>query len=152
LGKTISEKILAKAAGRKEVLPGEIVEARIDLAMLHENTGTPAVMAFREIGLESVGRRSQGRMPRHRSSERRVANKPKDGVYPSYNQLGLDSIVFYKRSILGTRTKTGSPGEFHPQAPTDPYVNLSIHTALLTQSISTIDFALVKDSSHCWLT
>ncbi len=54
MGKTISEKILAKAADRPEVFPGEIVEARIDLAMLHENTGTPAVMAFREIGLNSV--------------------------------------------------------------------------------------------------
>ena len=54
MGKTISEKILAKACGREKVSPGEIVEARIDLAMLHENTGTPAVMAFREIGLNSV--------------------------------------------------------------------------------------------------
>jgi homoaconitate hydratase family protein len=54
LGKTISEKILAKACGREEVSPGEIVEARIDLAMLHENTGTPAVMAFRDIGLDRV--------------------------------------------------------------------------------------------------
>jgi len=49
LGKNIIEKILAKASGRKEVSPGQIVEAKIDLAMLHENTGAPAVMAFREI-------------------------------------------------------------------------------------------------------
>lgn len=48
------EKILARASDRRELSPGEIVEARIDLAMLHENTGTPAVMAFREIGLERV--------------------------------------------------------------------------------------------------
>jgi 3-isopropylmalate/(R)-2-methylmalate dehydratase large subunit len=54
LGKNIIEKILAKASDRKEVSPGEIVEAKIDLAMLHENTGTPAVMAFREIGLKNV--------------------------------------------------------------------------------------------------
>jgi len=54
LGKNMIEKILAKASDRSEVSPGEIVEARIDLAMLHENTGTPAVMAFREIGLDRV--------------------------------------------------------------------------------------------------
>ena len=47
---------------------------------------------------------------------------------------------------------SSSPGEFHPQALTDPYMNLSIHTAPLIQSISTIDFALVKGSSHLWLT
>lgn len=54
MGKNIIEKILAKASGRKEVSPGQIVEAKIDLAMLHENTGAPAVMAFREIGLHNV--------------------------------------------------------------------------------------------------
>ncbi|MDI7261632.1 MAG: 3-isopropylmalate dehydratase large subunit [Thermodesulfobacteriota bacterium] len=54
MGKNIIEKILARASDRREVSPGEIVEARIDLAMLHENTGTPAVMAFREIGLDRV--------------------------------------------------------------------------------------------------
>jgi len=54
LGKNITEKILAKASGRQDVSPGQIVEAKIDLAMLHENTGTPAVMAFREIGLKKV--------------------------------------------------------------------------------------------------
>jgi 3-isopropylmalate/(R)-2-methylmalate dehydratase large subunit len=54
LGKNLIEKILAKGSGRKEVSPGEIVEAKIDLAMLHENTGTPAVMAFREISLKNV--------------------------------------------------------------------------------------------------
>ncbi len=37
-----------------------------------------------------------------------------------------------------------SPGESHPQALADPYMNRSIHTALLIQSISTIDFALIQ--------
>ena len=57
-----------------------------------------------------------------------------------------------KFAIKKLYLESSSPGEFHPQALTDPYMNLSIHTAPLIQSISTIDFALVKGSSHLWLT
>ena len=39
--------------------------------------------------------------------------------------------------------KSISPGDFHPQALTEPYVNLSIHTALLTQSMSLQTSALL---------
>lgn len=28
--------------------------------------------------------------------------------------------------------EVGSPGEFHPRAPTDPYVKISLHTTLVT--------------------
>ena len=61
-------------------------------------------------------------------------------------------IFFGKNEKTKPRTKSGGAGEFHPHAPTVPYVNLSIHTAPLIQSVSTIDFALVKGSSHFWLT
>jgi len=51
---TITEKILAKAAGRKEVVPGEIVEAKVDFAMMHDLTGPLAVESFEKIGAEKV--------------------------------------------------------------------------------------------------
>ncbi|MGD8544369.1 MAG: 3-isopropylmalate dehydratase large subunit, partial [Candidatus Bathyarchaeota archaeon] len=35
----ITEKILAKASGKKEVSPGEIVNAKVDMAMVHDLTG-----------------------------------------------------------------------------------------------------------------
>jgi 3-isopropylmalate/(R)-2-methylmalate dehydratase large subunit len=37
MGMTVAEKILARASGRAEVRPGEVVEPRVDLAMSHEN-------------------------------------------------------------------------------------------------------------------
>lgn len=46
----VAEKILAKAAGRKEVSPGEIVEAKIHMAMVNDVTGPLTVKAFGEIG------------------------------------------------------------------------------------------------------
>lgn len=36
---TLSEKILARAAGREAVRPGEIVTCRVDMAMMHDSSG-----------------------------------------------------------------------------------------------------------------
>ncbi len=45
----ITEKILARAAGKKEVSPGEIIEADIDLAMTHDGTSPPTIKTFNKI-------------------------------------------------------------------------------------------------------
>lgn len=50
---TVAEKILAKAAGKKEVRPDEIVIADIDIAMSHENSDMVR-KSFLEIGVEKV--------------------------------------------------------------------------------------------------
>ncbi|HEY4635121.1 MAG TPA: aconitase/3-isopropylmalate dehydratase large subunit family protein [Rhodospirillales bacterium] len=39
MGLTLSEKIIARAAGKKSVRPGEIVTCRVDLAMMHDSSG-----------------------------------------------------------------------------------------------------------------
>lgn len=46
MGMTISEKILARAAGLPSVRPGEIVECAVDLAMTHEGTAAAAQKFF----------------------------------------------------------------------------------------------------------
>ena len=48
------EKILARASTKKTVEPNEIVEARIDVAMVHDLTGPLTVKSFREIGSKRV--------------------------------------------------------------------------------------------------
>jgi len=50
----ITEKILAKATGKKTVSPGEIVDANVDVIMVHDLTGPLAVEAFKKIGTEKV--------------------------------------------------------------------------------------------------
>ena len=50
----IVEKILARASGKDEVSPGEIVEASVDVAMIHDLTGPLAIESFRKIGAEKV--------------------------------------------------------------------------------------------------
>ena len=50
----ITEKILAKASGKNTVHPGEIVDANVDMVMVHDLTGPLAVEAFKKIGAEKV--------------------------------------------------------------------------------------------------
>jgi 3-isopropylmalate/(R)-2-methylmalate dehydratase large subunit len=50
----ITEKILAKASGKKAVHPGEIVDANVDMVMIHDLTGPLAVEAFKKIGAPKV--------------------------------------------------------------------------------------------------
>jgi 3-isopropylmalate/(R)-2-methylmalate dehydratase large subunit len=50
----ITEKILAKASGKKTVTPGEIVDADVDMVMVHDLTGPLAIEAFKKIGAEKV--------------------------------------------------------------------------------------------------
>ena len=50
---TIAEKILARASGKPLTEPHEIVTAKIDVAMSHENADV-VLRAFKEIGVEKV--------------------------------------------------------------------------------------------------
>ena len=50
----ITEKILAKASGKDVVYPKEIVDANVDMIMVHDLTGPLAVEAFRKIGIRNV--------------------------------------------------------------------------------------------------
>jgi 3-isopropylmalate/(R)-2-methylmalate dehydratase large subunit len=47
---TISEKILAEHAGKKEVSPGDLIQVRVDLVMANDITAPIAVREFRNLG------------------------------------------------------------------------------------------------------
>jgi 3-isopropylmalate/(R)-2-methylmalate dehydratase large subunit len=50
----VSEKIIARASGKAKVSPGEIVDANVDMVMVHDLTGPLAVESFRKIGVKKV--------------------------------------------------------------------------------------------------
>ena len=52
--KTMSEKILARAAGKDEVEAGDIVIANIDVAMTHDLTGPLSGQSFEKICATTV--------------------------------------------------------------------------------------------------
>jgi len=51
---TLTEKILARAAGKKKVVPGELVDAKIDIVMCHDVTTPPAISMLQERGIDKV--------------------------------------------------------------------------------------------------
>ncbi len=53
MGDTLSEKILARASGQEVVKPGDIVDAKVDLAMSHEAC-TFVIKSFREMQAKKV--------------------------------------------------------------------------------------------------
>lgn len=59
MGQTITQKILARHAGRDEVKPGEIVMCKVDLAMANDVTAPPAIRSFERMGVERVWDRSK---------------------------------------------------------------------------------------------
>ena len=52
-GMTIAEKVLARAAHEDRVVPGQIVDGAVDLAMMHEQ-GAQTVAPFHQMGAERV--------------------------------------------------------------------------------------------------
>jgi len=54
MGYTVSEKILARASGQEVVRAGEIVKARVDVAMMPDLTTILAVNAMKAMGVERV--------------------------------------------------------------------------------------------------
>ena len=51
---TITEKILARAAGKDSVVAGELVDASIDVVMCHDVTTPPAITMLAEKGIDTV--------------------------------------------------------------------------------------------------
>ena len=54
MGMTITEKILADHAGRKEVRAGDLITARIDLAMANDVTAPLAIKILEKYGIDKV--------------------------------------------------------------------------------------------------
>ncbi len=51
---TITEKVLAKAAGKASVAPGDLIDANIDIVMCHDVTTPPAISMLKEKGIDKV--------------------------------------------------------------------------------------------------
>jgi 3-isopropylmalate/(R)-2-methylmalate dehydratase large subunit len=56
---TITEKILSRHAGQKEVSPGELINARVDIALGNDITAPIAIEAFRKVRAKKVFNRNR---------------------------------------------------------------------------------------------
>jgi 3-isopropylmalate/(R)-2-methylmalate dehydratase large subunit len=51
---TISEKILANLCGKKEVVPGELINAKVDIVLANDITAPISIREFRKAGAKKV--------------------------------------------------------------------------------------------------
>lgn len=54
MGMTLTEKILAKKSGKRQVKSGELVEVEVDIVLAHEVTAPSAVRLLEEAGIDRV--------------------------------------------------------------------------------------------------
>jgi 3-isopropylmalate/(R)-2-methylmalate dehydratase large subunit len=54
MGMTITEKILAKAVSEEKVVPGELIDAKIDIVLCVDVTTPPAISMLEEKGIDKV--------------------------------------------------------------------------------------------------
>ena len=54
MGMTLSQKILAEHAGLKEVKAGQLINAKIDLALANDITAPVAIKEFKKTGFNKV--------------------------------------------------------------------------------------------------
>ena len=54
MAQTISQKILARHCGKKEVNPGELINCKVDLVLGNDITAPPAIKEFEKIGVSKV--------------------------------------------------------------------------------------------------
>ena len=72
--------------------------------------------------------------------------------YEKFVKLDTEIIVAGPEKAEAFK-ESGHAGEFHPHVPTDPYVTVSRHTALIIQPPGLPGgFILSPGSSHLWLT
>lgn len=113
MGMTITEKILAEHAGRKEVKPGEIIEARVDLVMANELSAFVGIEEFEKAGMEQVFDRERiVLVPDHftpnkdiRSAQvaktlREFAHKHRITNYFEIGRMGIEHVLLPEKGLV----------------------------------------------------
>jgi 3-isopropylmalate/(R)-2-methylmalate dehydratase large subunit len=155
MGSTIIEKILARAGGRETVKPGDIVEAKVDLALANDITAPLAIDEFEKAGFGSVFDPSKialvpdhfapnkdikaaGQVKRMREFARRFGIEK----YVEVGHMGIEHVIL---------------PEFGWVAPGDVVVGADSHTctygalAAFSTGVGSTDFAAAMAWGHVWL-
>ncbi|MFH1777562.1 MAG: 3-isopropylmalate dehydratase large subunit [Candidatus Omnitrophota bacterium] len=111
---TITEKILAKHAGKKKVVPGEFIYARVDMALGNDITAPMAIEEFERLKLNDVFNRNKITLvPDHftpnkdiKSAEqckklRVFARKYKIKNYFEVGQMGVEHALLPELGLVG---------------------------------------------------
>ena len=151
---TITEKILAAHCGRKEVLPGELVECKVDIALGNDITAPIAIKEFEKAGARKVFARNRVVLvPDHFTPARdaRAANQAKIlkdftekyGIthYYEVGEAGVEHALLPEKGVV---------------LPGDLVIGADSHTCTygalgaFSTGVGSTDLAAVMVRGKCW--
>jgi 3-isopropylmalate/(R)-2-methylmalate dehydratase large subunit len=154
-GSTITEKILARASGRERVRPGDLVMAKVSLAMANDITAPMAIDAFRKIGVPKVWDRDRiALVPSHFVPAKDIASA----------SLGMRMRTFAREQEITHFYEIGRAGIEHillPEdglvAPGDVIIGADSHSCTygalgcFSTGVGSTDLAGVLATGEIWL-
>jgi len=155
MGQTIIEKILARASDRESVRPGDIVEAKVDLALANDITAPIAIAEFEKAGFKRVFDATKiALVPDHFAPNkdikaaaqaklmREFARRHGIEKYVEVGRMGIEHVIL---------------PEFGWVSPGDVVIGADSHTctygalAAFSTGVGSTDFAAAMAWGHVWL-
>jgi 3-isopropylmalate/(R)-2-methylmalate dehydratase large subunit len=155
MGSTITEKILARAAGRDEVKAGDIIEAKVDLVLANDITAPLGIAEFEKAGFTKVFDPARiALVPDHFTPNkdikaagqakkmREFARKHEIVNYFEVGRVGIEHVLLPDTGMV---------------APGDVVIGADSHTctygavAAFSTGVGSTDFAAAMAWGHVWL-
>lgn len=151
---TITEKILAKHSGRKEVSPGELINAKVDLILANDITAPIAIAEFKKIGAKDVFNRERiALVPDH-------FTPPKDIRAAEQCRILRDFSKEYHISLYFEVGRVGIEHVLLPEeglvVPGDLVIGADSHTCTygalgaFATGVGSTDVAAAMATGECW--
>jgi 3-isopropylmalate/(R)-2-methylmalate dehydratase large subunit len=151
---TITEKIMAAHCGRKEVQPGELINAKVDLVLANDITAPIAISEFRKIGAKDVFDRNRVAMiPDHfvpqkdiKAAEqckmlREFSREYDLGLYFEVGRMGIEHALLPEEGLV---------------VPGDLIIGADSHTCTygalgaFSTGVGSTDVAAAMATGECW--
>ncbi|HTR44417.1 MAG TPA: 3-isopropylmalate dehydratase large subunit [Thermodesulfovibrionales bacterium] len=151
---TITEKILAAHAGKREVAPGELINAKVDLILANDITAPIAIQEFKKIGAKDVFDRDRvAFIPDHFAPQKDIKaaeqckmlrNFSKEyhlGLYFEVGRMGVEHALLPEQGLVG---------------PGDLVIGADSHTCTygalgaFATGVGSTDVAAAMATGECW--
>src|SRR4030067_1190946 len=151
---TITEKILAVHSGRKEVSPGELINAKVDLVLANDITAPIAITEFRKIGAKDVFDKNRiALIPDHFAPQkdikaaeqckmlRDLSREYHLGLYFEVGRMGIEHALLPEEGLV---------------VPGDLIIGADSHTCTygaltaFSTGVGSTDFAAAMLTGECW--
>lgn len=154
MAQTITEKILARHCGKREVSPGEFIEAKVDLCLGNDITAPIAIKELEKAGIRKVWDRNKvALVPDHFTPNKDAASAQQCKMlaefarrfnikhYFEQGRVGVEHALLPEKGLVG---------------PGDLIIGADSHTCTygalgaFSTGVGSTDLAAVMATGHCW--